>query len=105
MENPTTFTLVVDDTTYETQVTRKFASRKRYAPPNPDELRAFIPGVIQALHVKEGSRVTRGAPLLVLEAMKMRNDVVSPRDGRVERIHVRVGDMVTKNQLVIEFGS
>jgi biotin carboxyl carrier protein len=102
-DTPTTKTLVVDDTPYETTYTRKFAGRKRYAPPNPNEVRAFIPGVIQALHVKEGDRISRGAPLLVLEAMKMKNDMASPRDGRIAKVHIRVGDMVAKGQLLVEF--
>jgi biotin carboxyl carrier protein len=95
-------TLVVDDTAYETTYTRKFAGRKRYVAPKPNEIRAFIPGIILALHVKDGDRVSRGGPLLVLEAMKMSNDMVSPRDGRIEKVHVRVGDMVAKGQLLVE---
>ena len=96
--------LVLDDTSYETRYTKKFASRKRWAPADPNELRAFIPGIIQAIHVAPGKRVRRGDPLLVLEAMKMRNDVVSPRDGVIETVHVRVGEMVPKRHLLITFG-
>jgi biotin carboxyl carrier protein len=103
-ENENTVALVLDDTTYETCATRKFALRKRWAANNPDELRAYLPGVIQAIYVSPGRRVRRGEPLLVLEAMKMKNDVVSPRDGVVEAIHVRVGEMVAKGQLMIQFG-
>lgn len=103
MDNETLHTLVVDDTSYETHYTRKFSSRKAYTAPNPRELRAFIPGVIQTIHVQPGRRVRRGDPLLVLEAMKMRNDVVSAHEGVIDKVHVRVGDMVTKNQLLIEF--
>jgi biotin carboxyl carrier protein len=40
--------------------------------------------------------------LLILEAMKMRNEVVSPVTGRVKRIHVAEGDQVAKAQLLIE---
>ena len=95
-------TLVIDDTAYETRLTRKFAQRKPYEPADPRQLRAFIPGVIRAIHVHEGRQVERGAPLLVLEAMKMSNDVSSSCDGTVARIHVGVGEMVVKGQLLIE---
>jgi len=103
-EQDTFHSLVLDDTTYETTYTRKFAARKPWEAANPNELRAFIPGVIQAVHVTAGKRVRRGDPLLVLEAMKMKNDVTSPRDGVIETVHVRVGEMVAKKQLLITFG-
>jgi biotin carboxyl carrier protein len=103
-EHETFQSLVLDDTTYETHHTRKFASRKRWEAANPDEMRAFLPGVIQAVYATPGQRVRRGEPLLVLEAMKMRNDVVSPRDGVIEAVHVRLGEMVAKGQLMIQFG-
>jgi len=95
-------TLVVDDTVYETRLTRKFSERKPYRPADPRQIRAFIPGVVRAIHVHEGRPVERGAPLLVLEAMKMSNDVTSSTEGIVARIHVRVGDMVTMGQLLLE---
>jgi biotin carboxyl carrier protein len=95
-------TLVVDDTAYQTRLTRKFAERKPYQPADPTQVRAFIPGVIRAIHVHEGRQVERGAPLLVLEAMKMWNDVSSSCGGTVARIHVGMGEMVVKGQLLIE---
>jgi len=44
-----------------------------------------------------------GDGLLVLEAMKMKNDITSPRHGVIKAIHVEVGAMVAKGQLLIEF--
>jgi biotin carboxyl carrier protein len=96
-------TLLLEDAAYETRLTRKFTRRKFYAAPNPKKLLAFIPGVIQKIHVKPGQRVKRGDPLLVLEAMKMKNDLASPRDGSVKDIYVRVGQMVAKDVLLLEF--
>lgn len=95
--------LVIDDTEYLTRHTRKFALRTPYAAPDPDKLLAFIPGLIQTVSVKAGDRVRWGDPLLVLEAMKMRNDVTSPRDGIIKSVHVRAGEKVMKRQLLIEF--
>jgi biotin carboxyl carrier protein len=103
MSDTVTFaTLVVDDTAYQTRLTRKFAERKPYQAAEPNQVRAVIPGVIRAIHVEEGRRVERGVPLLVLEAMKMWNDVTASGAGTVVRIHVRVGEMVTKGQLLVE---
>jgi len=95
-------TLVVDDTAYETRYTGKFAARRAYTGGNPREVVARIPGVIQRLYVGRGDAVRRGDPLLVLEAMKMANDVTSPRDGKVGAIHCEVGKMVAKGQVLIE---
>ena len=41
--------------------------------------------------------------MLVLEAMKMKNDLLSPLEGKVKAIYVNVGQMVTKGQLLLEF--
>ncbi len=55
---------------------------------------APMPGKIVQVHVKPGERVTRGAPLMVLEAMKMEHTLAAPMDGRVAAVHYRSGDMV-----------
>jgi 3-methylcrotonyl-CoA carboxylase alpha subunit len=47
--------------------------------------------------------VTRGAPLLVLEAMKMEHTVVAPRDGRIVQLHYVEGDQVEEGAILIEF--
>jgi len=95
-------TLVIDGASYLTRYTRKFARRKPYAAPDPTRIRAHIPGVVVALHVHRGQRVKRGDPLLVLEAMKMKNDLTAGHDGVVREIHVREGQMVAKAQLLLE---
>jgi len=95
--------LVVDDTVYVTTTTPKFARRKPYVPVDPRLVTAFIPGVVQTIHVTAGQAVRWGDRLLVLEAMKMKNDITSPRAGLVKAIHVEAGAMVTKGQLLIEF--
>jgi biotin carboxyl carrier protein len=95
--------LVIDDTSYSTQHTVKFKQRKPYTPPDPNKVLAFIPGIILKIHVKVGQKVKWGESLLILEAMKMKNDLATPRDGVVKAIHVKEGQMVTKHQLLVEF--
>lgn len=94
--------LVVDDTVYATTTTPKFERRKPYVPSDPRQVLAFIPGVIQMIRVAPGQTVRWGDGLLVLEAMKMKNDITSPRDGIVKAVHVEVGEMVAKGQLLVE---
>jgi biotin carboxyl carrier protein len=96
-------TLEIDDTVFETRHTRKFAKRTRYAPRDPRKILCFIPGIIRKIHVAPGRKIKRGDHLLILEAMKMQNDISSPEEGTVKKVHVAVGQMVTKGQLLIEF--
>lgn len=63
---------------------------------------APMAGKILSVLVKEGDSVKRGQALLVLEAMKLENDIVAPQDGKVEKILVQVGQTVeTGAELVI----
>jgi pyruvate carboxylase len=89
--------LEIDSTNYETRLTRKFLNRKPYV-----KFTAFIPGVIKRLFVHEDSIVNPGTPLLLLEAMKMENTVNSSVIGKVKKIYIREGELVIKNQLLIE---
>ena len=57
-------------------------------------VRAMMPGRIVRLYVEPGAAVAAGTPLLVLEAMKMQNEVVSPVEGRVADLGAKEGDLV-----------
>ena len=53
-----------------------------------------MPGVVVELLVAEGDEVSEGQSLLILEAMKMQNEIQAPSAGKVEKIHVREGEAV-----------
>jgi biotin carboxyl carrier protein len=57
-------------------------------------LKALMPGRVVRLLVNNGDSVRRGQSLLILEAMKMENDIQSPVDGVVDEIFVSSGDTV-----------
>ncbi len=57
-------------------------------------IKALMPGRIARVLVEKGAVVTRGTGLLVLEAMKMENDIPAPADGVVDEIFVKAGDTV-----------
>jgi biotin carboxyl carrier protein len=94
-------TIALNDTLYETTLTRKYALRKPYVPKDPGAVGAVIPGLILGLLVAPRERVRRGQGLLVLEAMKMQNRVTAPLDGVVETVAVAPGDTVAKGQLLL----
>ena len=57
-------------------------------------VRALMPGRVVRLMVEEGAVVQKGKGLLILEAMKMENEITAPADGTVVKIHVNAGDTV-----------
>ena len=62
---------------------------------------APMPGKVLAVKVNVGDSVKSGTPVLVLEAMKMENDIVAPKDGKVVAIHVNVGDSVESGAVLV----
>jgi len=71
------------------------------SPGGPIEVRAIIPGRIVAISVVAGDRVEAGQQILVVEAMKMQNELRAPREGAVERIGVAVGDTIEVGDLLV----
>lgn len=63
---------------------------------------APIPGKISKVMVAAGQRVEIAQPLLVLEAMKMENEIQAPSTGQVCAVHVSPGDNVTRGSLLVE---
>lgn len=57
-------------------------------------LKAPMPGLVVSIPVKEGQAVEKGDVLVILESMKMQNELRSPKEGTVARIKVKVGDSV-----------
>jgi biotin carboxyl carrier protein len=69
-----------------------------------ETVRAPIPGSLLTILVKEGDIVKEGQPLLVMEAMKMENEILATVDGTVRAIHVGVSDAVEQDQCLIDIG-
>lgn len=97
-------TLNVEFFKYRTKLTKKFENRQAYQEKDPKLVQAFIPGTIKKISVKEGDEVKKGDLLLILEAMKMKNRILSPMDGVIKTIHVKTGIIVPKNEVLIELG-
>jgi biotin carboxyl carrier protein len=63
-----------------------------------------MPGRVLKVLVQEGDEIARGAPLVVVEAMKMENELVAERDGRVKKIFVSPGQTVESGARLVEIG-
>jgi len=98
------YTITVNGNVYEVTVEEGFtgaaSAPKAAAPAAPAgaagavAVTAPMPGKILGVKASAGQAVKRGQVLLILEAMKMENEIVAPQDGTVATINVAVGDSV-----------
>ena len=65
------------------------------------KLTAPMPGLVVDVPVEQGDSVEKGANLVILESMKMQNELKSPRNGTVTGVQVKAGDRVEKNQVML----
>ncbi len=71
------------------------------APSGEFYLKAPMPGLVVAIPVEDGQRVAQGEVLVILESMKMQNELKAPRDGVVSRIRVSEGDNVERKETLM----
>ena len=120
---PAVYSLIVDNSSYEVHVEereggyrvlllgqlydvrvedegahRVGAARKERQPSGDEDMtiKSPIPGLIFDVPVKEGQEVEQGEILVIVEAMKMENELRAPRDAVVQKRHVAPGDSVDK---------
>jgi biotin carboxyl carrier protein len=65
-------------------------------------LKAPMPGKIIDVLVREGATVLRGEPVVILEAMKMQNEIISPVNGTIVKVHCKPNTNVMKDDLLVE---
>jgi len=71
------------------------------APEGAVKITAPMPGTILDIMVKTGDQVKRGDVLLILEAMKMENEIVSPQDGVIASVNTSKGESVNSGDLLV----
>ncbi|HEY2324152.1 MAG TPA: biotin/lipoyl-containing protein [Thermoanaerobaculia bacterium] len=82
----------LDGETYLVELAQK--SGRKSARHRDHSLEAPMPGVVLKLYVESGAVVEKGAPLLILEAMKMEHTLTAPRAGTVAAVNCKEGEMV-----------
>jgi biotin carboxyl carrier protein len=97
------FRIVVELESERIAALRERASRGRAASAHagPLQVKAIIPGKVVAVSVAPGDAVTAGQQLLVVEAMKMQNELRAPRDGTIDRVGVAVGVNIEIGDLLV----
>jgi len=66
------------------------------------KLTSSMPGLVKKIKVKSGERVEKGDGLVVIEAMKMENEMLAPIKGKVQNIQVKENQTVEGNMLLLE---
>ena len=94
--------LIIQGAVYKTTFTKKFENRVNYETPNENLIYSFIPGTIIDIFVKTKQKVKEGETLLLLEAMKMENQIRMPFDGEIVKIHIKQGQVIPNRHLILE---
>jgi biotin carboxyl carrier protein len=94
----TLFTACVED---EREKRLRAALAGRVAEHEDFHLKAPMPGMVVSIPVQDSQIVKKGDVLVILESMKMQNELRSPRDGKVTRMRVKVGDRVEQKETML----
>jgi len=86
----------------KTQPIQRFTMRKVFTAVNANHIIAFMPGTVGQIFVKKGEKVKKGETIIILECMKMDNELQAPFDAKVKCIRVKTGDNVVKDAVLIE---
>jgi biotin carboxyl carrier protein len=92
------FTATVED---EREKRLRAALGGRVAEHEEFHLKAPMPGMVVSIPVCEGQVIQKGDVLVVLESMKMQNELRSPRDGKVTRLRIKAGDRVEQKETIL----
>lgn len=107
--NKKTYSVMVNSSTYDVKIADKLdqlISTMGFSIGHNKQIntiKAPMPGLILDVMVKEGQEVKEDDALLILEAMKMENVIVSQRGGVIKTVAVAKGEAVDRNHLLIEF--
>ena len=74
------------------------------APAGGEQILSPMPGNILNVNVKVGKKKKKGQVLLILEAMKMENEIMAPKDGTITSVNVQNGSTVESGALLVTIG-
>ncbi len=95
-------TLNINTRLYKTRLSSKYANRQPYKSADPGMVMSFIPGTVLDIVVEPGQIVRKGELLMILDAMKMKNQIKCKMDGIVKNVLVKKGDKISKGIVLIE---
>tara|TARA_Y100000590_G_scaffold99448_1_gene113074 strand:+ start:95 stop:487 length:393 start_codon:yes stop_codon:yes gene_type:complete len=98
--------VIIDGSQFEVQIEQERSSpkregRSRNSSSRSGNISSPIPGKVVSIHVSVGDQVEEGAVLLILEAMKMQNEVQAPISGTVTELNCETGDSIEANSPLV----
>jgi len=100
--------VLINGNTYHFQIDREESAKRKKASGRKSDrdktytLKAPMPGKICEIFVSKGSEVKQGEPILILEAMKMQNQILASENARVVKVHIKKNDNVLSDQLLVD---
>ena len=99
--------VMINGNTYHFTVETEVASKRKEklaksAGTKVSKVNAPLPGEIVAVLMNEGQEVHKGEPVMILQAMKMQNEITSPINGKIKSINVKADETVMKDQVLFE---
>ncbi len=107
-KNQNSYTIMVNGIWYSFSIESPFSYKRKKALSKSNKesrlevISSPMPGKILEVMVEENDEIKQGEPLVILEAMKMQNEIVSHLSGKIKKIYVRKDDLVMKDDLLIE---
>ncbi len=103
VEQPDGYEILIGNQVFDVEVERPGRRRVESVAgaAGPTQLKTPLTGVVKDVPIKAGDAVTQGQVLVVVESMKMNNEIRAPRDGTVAEVHVGAGERVERNALLV----
>ncbi len=107
-KNQNSYTIMVNGVWYSFSIESPFSYKRKKALSKHNKesrneiISAPMPGKILEILVEENADIKIGEPLLILEAMKMQNEIVSHVAGKIKKVHIKKDDSVMKDDAMIE---
>lgn len=97
--------VMINGNTYHFTIETELASKRKEKlskdqTKKATKVNAPLPGEIVAVLMGENQEVHKGEPIIILEAMKMQNEILSPISGKIKSIHVKAEETVMKDQIL-----
>jgi biotin carboxyl carrier protein len=91
-----------DKTPKTAPIQQRYVMRKVFTAVNANHITAFMPGTVGQILVKKGEKVKKGQNIIILQCMKMDNELQAPSAAKVKSINVKTGENVVKDHVLVE---
>ncbi|HLQ39584.1 MAG TPA: acetyl-CoA carboxylase biotin carboxyl carrier protein subunit [Tetragenococcus sp.] len=91
----------VEESSVQVEAKKEESNTQKAEPASDEAMTAPMPGTVLKILVNVGDSVVENQPVLILEAMKMENEIVASHSGTIEALHVNKGDAVNSGDALL----